>query len=233
MSTRSFRAQQPQILDRMRVIDRVRNTRLAHIQQMAPPESLVDKSATEQLASAMTNIITSGALDHVSREGTACHELSNSRLGFYGDPGLAQMVLDELKTRGLARESKDGVNGVSIPMHPAVRHLILVLLSQILRPKGTALGFDLSPATDRPQLIGALTERLSLPSIPSCGHGVSLDLATVGVDLSTVPRRRASRTSTESARSAPTRRSPPDRVHTPLDKTSSGAADKGGGGHDD
>ncbi len=53
----------------------------------------------------MTNIITSGALDHLSREGTAFYELSNSRLGFYGDPGLAQMVLDELKTRGLARES--------------------------------------------------------------------------------------------------------------------------------
>jgi hypothetical protein len=159
----------------------LREQGLLHILE---PETLVDKPATEQLASAMTNIITSGALDHLAREGTAFHELSYSRLGSYGDLGLARMILDELKARGLARESEDGV---SIPMHPAVRYLILVLLSQILRPKGTALGLDLSPATDRPQLIEALTEFLSLPSVPSAGHVVSLDLSTVGVDLSGVP----------------------------------------------
>ncbi len=147
------------------------------------PETLVDKPATEQLAAALTNIITSGSLDHLSKEGTAFHELSYSRLGSYGDLGLARTILDELKARGLARESEDGV---SIPMHPAVRYLILVLLSQILRPKGTALGLDLSPATDRPQLIEALTEFLSLPTLPSAGHVVSLDLTTVGVDLSAV-----------------------------------------------
>jgi hypothetical protein len=159
----------------------LRDQGLLHILE---PETLVDKSATEQLVSALTDIITSGSLDHLSREGTAFHELSFSRLGSHGDFGLAQMILDELKARGLARESKDGV---SIPMHPAVRYMILVLLSQILRPKGTALGLDLSPATDRPQLIGALTELLSLPNIPSAGHVVSLDLTTVGVDLSAVP----------------------------------------------
>jgi len=159
----------------------LREQGLLHILE---PETLVDKPATEQLASAMTNIITSGALDHLAREGTAFHELSYSRLGSYGDLGLARMILDELKARGLARESEDGV---SIPMHPAVRYLILVLLSQVLRPKGTALGLDLSPATDRPRLIEALTEFLSLPSVPSAGHVVSLDLSTVGVDLSGVP----------------------------------------------
>lgn len=37
-----------------------------------------------------------------------------------------------------------------------VGSLILVLLSQILRPHGEKLGADLSPATDRPQLVGAL-----------------------------------------------------------------------------
>ena len=94
------------------------------------------------------------------------------------------MILAELKARGLARESKDGV---SIPMHPAVRLMILVLLSQILRPKGAALGLDLSPATDRPELIDTLTELLALPNVPSAGHVVSLDLTTVGVDLSAIP----------------------------------------------
>ncbi len=132
----------------------------------------------------MTNVVTSGALDHLAKEGTAFHELSYSRLGSFGDPGLAKMILDELKARGLARDTEDGV---SIPMHPAVRYLVLVLLSQILRPKGSALGLDLSPATDRPQLVQALTELLSLPNLPSAGHVVALDLATVGVDLSAVP----------------------------------------------
>jgi hypothetical protein len=159
----------------------LRERGLLHILE---PETLVDKPATEQLATALTNIITSGVLDHLAKEGTAFHELSYSRLGSFGDLGLAEMILDELKARGLARDTADGV---SIPMHPAIRYLVLVLLSQILRPKGTALGLDLSPATDRPELIQALTELLSLPNLPSAGHVVALDLATVGVDLSAVP----------------------------------------------
>jgi len=158
----------------------LRERGLLHILE---PEKLVDKSATEQLASALTDIITSGSLDHLSKD-IAFHELSYSRLGFYGDLGLAQMILDELKGRGLARESKDGV---SIPMHPGVRFVILVLLSQILRPKGATLGLDLCPATDRPELVETLTELLALPNVPSAGRVVSLDLTTVGVDLSAIP----------------------------------------------
>jgi hypothetical protein len=129
----------------------LRELGLLHILE---PETLIDKPAIEQLASTMTEIITSGMLDGFAEEGTAFHELSYSRLGSYGDQGLAQMILEELKARGLARDSEDGV---SIPMHPAVRALVLVLLSQILRPKGPDLGLDLSPATDRPELVRALT----------------------------------------------------------------------------
>jgi hypothetical protein len=159
----------------------LRELGLLHILE---PETLIDKPATEDLASAMTEIITSGMLDGLATEGTAFLELSYSRLGMYGDEGLARMLLDELKARGLARDSEDGV---SIPMHPAVRSLILVLLSQILRPKGRGLGLDLSPTTDRPELVLALTELLSQPSAPSAGHVVASDLSTVGVDLGAVP----------------------------------------------
>ena len=176
----AYMKERPEQLDPI-MASPLRERGLLHILE---PETLVDKPATEQLATALTDIITSGALDHLAKEGTAFHELSYSRLGSVGDLGLARMILDELKGRGLARDSEDGV---SIPMHPAVRYLILVLLAQILRPKGTGLGLDLSPATDRPQLIQALTELLSLPTIPSAGHVVSLDLVTVGVDLSAVP----------------------------------------------
>lgn len=148
------------------------------------PETVVDKTATEKLATAMTDIITSGALDSLAREGSEFGELSYSRLGGYGDPALAEMIHAELKKRGLARDTRDGV---SIPMHPMVRSLILVLLAQILRPHGDRIGVELSPATDRPEIVDALKELLSLPTSPSAGHVVAADLKVVGVDLGSVP----------------------------------------------
>ncbi|HEY9286214.1 MAG TPA: hypothetical protein VIP46_22370 [Pyrinomonadaceae bacterium] len=147
-------------------------------------DQVVDKEATEQLATAMTNFITSGALDSFARESTAFHEISMSRMGYSGDHGLAEMLFEELASRGLARKSEDGV---SIPLHPAVRYLILVLLAQILRPKGQSMGLDLSPATDQFSIVRALTEFLDLPEVPSAGRVVAFDLQTVSVDLSRVP----------------------------------------------
>ena len=47
-------------------------------------------------------------------------------------------------------------------MHYMVRGLILVMLSQILRPHGATLGADLSPATDRPEFVTALHSLLSI-----------------------------------------------------------------------
>jgi predicted glycosyltransferase len=60
----------------------LRELGLLHILE---PETLIDKAATEQLTSAMTDIITSGMLDGLAEEGTAFHELSYSRLGSHGD----------------------------------------------------------------------------------------------------------------------------------------------------
>jgi hypothetical protein len=147
-------------------------------------DQVVDKAATEQLATALTNFITSGAFDSLARDGTAFHAISISRMGYYGDQGLAQMLFEELEARGLARKSQDGV---SIPLHPAIRYLILVLLAQILRPRGLSMGLDLSPTTDQPRIVRALTEFLELPTAASSGHVVALDLQTVSVDLSAVP----------------------------------------------
>ena len=70
------------------------------------PERAVDKSASATLASMMTDIITSGALDFLVKDSTAFHELSMSRLGYYGDERLADMIFKELKKRGLARRSR-------------------------------------------------------------------------------------------------------------------------------
>src|SRR5712692_4878066 len=143
------------------------------------PEKIVDKKATEKLSKSMVEIIKSGGLDRLDTN-TRFHEISFSRLGGYGDENLARQLFLDLKAKGLAKDSEDGV---SIPMHPMVRSLILVLLSQILRPYGEKLGAELSPATDRPDVIEALQELLSLPNAPSAPHVVALDLETVSVDL--------------------------------------------------
>jgi hypothetical protein len=149
------------------------------------PEEAIGKPATENLASILTDIIMSGALDALAKDdATEFHELSRSRLGYYGDEKLADMIFGELKKRGLARDTEDGV---SIPMHPLVRSLILTLLSQILRPYGATQKISLNPVTDRPRLVAALAEMLSLPAAPSHGQVVSFDLNAVGVDLGAVP----------------------------------------------
>src|ERR1700693_1285674 len=147
------------------------------------PEKIVDKKATEQLSKAMAGIIDSGALDKLPKD-LGFHEISYSRLGAYGDQQLAQELLAKLKAKGLAKDSEDGV---SIPMQPMARYLVLILLSQILRSHGRTLGAELSPATDRPDVVQALEDILSLPDSPSAAHIVSLDLETVSVDLRLVP----------------------------------------------
>ncbi len=148
------------------------------------PEKAVDKAATERLAITLTDIITSGALDYLAKEKTAFHELSMSRLGYYGDERLANMIFEELKKRNLARDTEDNV---SIPMHPMVRSLILVLLAQILRLYGATMKAELSPATDVPRLVEALSELLVSKPAPSSAAVVTFDLNAVSVDLGPVP----------------------------------------------
>ena len=154
------------------------------------PEETVGAAETARLCKALCDVIESGGIDHLVRarqggaEGSHFGSISMSRLGYYGDPELAEAIVQELKERGLARDSEDGV---SIPMDRSVRALILVLLAQIL--KGTVKDSRLCPVTDRWDLVYALEEVLSrrdAPS-PSVGDVVSFDLGVVGVDLGSVP----------------------------------------------
>jgi hypothetical protein len=143
----SYMKQRPEELDRPIVV----GLREKGLLEIIEPEKAVDATATAQLATAMTDIITSGILDDLAKERTAFHELSMSRLGAYGDEGLYRMIFEELKSRGLAEDSKDNV---SIPIHPKVRSFVLVLLSQILRPYGAVINANLSPATDMGASLG-------------------------------------------------------------------------------
>jgi hypothetical protein len=148
------------------------------------PEKVIDKAVTEKLVASATDILVTGALDKPSTTASEFHSLSYSRLGFYGDEGLARMLLEELEKRGLARRSEDGH---SIPMDPIARSMILVLLAQILRAHSPALRISLSPATDRPEVLGALRDLLKIPELPTAAQVVNFDLARVGVDVSGVP----------------------------------------------
>ncbi len=156
------------------------------------PEEAIDEETTKALVEALGEIITSGRLDHLTKGNnedirkSAFGSLSMSRLGFNGDTILADSIFQELKSRGLADDSEDGV---SIPMHATVRTLILVLLAQILRPKGEDMGMTLSPATDQARLVNALGEIISKPesSSSTVGDIVSFDMDKVGVDLGKIP----------------------------------------------
>ena len=169
-------------LDDQPIVESLREHGLFHVIR---PEEHVGEDETKKLAESLIEIIASGSLDHLNRD-TAFGSLSMSRLGYYGDRDLANFVLEELKERGLARDSEDGV---SIPMHATVRGLVLVLLSQVLRHRGESMGVTLSPATDKPRYVEALSETVSGvgASNPSVGDIVSFDMATVGVNLASVP----------------------------------------------
>jgi hypothetical protein len=132
----------------------------------------------------MGDLIKSGSLDHLMQDDTAFHSLSMSRLGYSGSRELAQQLFERLKSKGLAKESKDGS---SIPMHPWVRYLILVLLAQILRAPSAKKGIDLAPITDRQQIVTSLTEVLNIPISPSAGRVIEFNLQSVSADLSAVP----------------------------------------------
>lgn len=153
--------------------------------EIVEPEVAVDKAATEELACALEGVFASGALDKLKAgDGSDFASLSMSRLGFYGNESLANEIFNALKHRKLVRETEDGV---SLPMHPQVRSLVLVLLSQILRPYGEKIGATLCPATDVPELVGALGELLAAQPHASPGSVIEFDIAAVSVNLGPVP----------------------------------------------
>ena len=147
-------------------------------------DEVVDRDATQLMIKPLMELTSAGVFDDLAKEGTAFHSISMSRMGFHGYPELAEQLYEALRSRGLAAAS---IDGVSVPLHPQIRYLILVLLSQILRSKGAALGYELCPTTDMPKVVDALIELLDVPLNASTGHVVAFDLQTVSVDLSKIP----------------------------------------------
>lgn len=149
--------------------------------EILEPESVLDKKATKALADSILGIVASGALDGLAGQKTDFHHLSFSRIGYQADEELATKVYDALLRRGLAKPTEDRV---SIPIHPLVRSLILVLLAPLLRPAGRRMGLELNPVTDRPELQSAVLALLSLDTMPSAASVFASDAKTAAIDVS-------------------------------------------------
>ena len=155
------------------------------------PEEVIDEKATEALAEAFGEIISSGRLDHLTkRDGKNIRKadfeaLAKAKLGVHIDKKLANSIFQTLYSMGLACDFGDDV---SIGMDRTVLALVLVLLAHILKPKGEDMGITLSPATDQRKVINILGEILKPePAPPAVGDIVSFDMAKVGVDFGRVP----------------------------------------------
>lgn len=147
------------------------------------PESFVDQTMTEDLATALVHLITEGAFDSLDRS-KHFQELSQSRMGWNADVDLAAMLVEELVARDLARPSQDGL---SLPLHPEVRTTVLVLLAQLARAAGRRQGLDLHPTSPGTGQASSLIETLTRAELPSAGHVVALDLEAVTLDVARVP----------------------------------------------
>ena len=147
------------------------------------PKEWVDSEMTKQLAEIIVSMLAQGVFDVLPEERYFA-ELSRSRMGYGADVELADFLVEALKKKGLAKPSEDGV---SIPLHPTVRTMILVILGQLARSAGERRGVVLHPVTNSPEAAVDILEALSRPAMPSCDRVIKLDLEPVSLDLSSVP----------------------------------------------
>lgn len=147
------------------------------------PEAFVDGETATELTAVVEALIQEGAFDDLLKVGGYA-ELSMSRMGFGVLDTVARRIVDELSARGLAMPTQDGV---SIPMHPRIRSIYLVLLAQLARQAGVRSELDLHPVTNGRGATEAFEQLADLAPMPSRGQLVALDLEVVTVDLESVP----------------------------------------------
>ena len=151
--------------------------------QVLEPNEWVDAQMAEQLAEVMVELLINGAFDGLTSD-RSFQELSQSRIGYGADIGLAEMLVEELQSRDLARPSEDGL---SIPLHPVVRMTILVILGQLSRVAGVRRELVIHPVTNCQNAVSDLMRTLAREPMPSAGRTIALDLEPVSLDLSSIP----------------------------------------------
>ena len=151
--------------------------------QVLEPNDWIDEETAELLAEVIFELLTNGAFDDLPKD-VQFYELSQSRIGYGVQMGLAHMLVEGLQAKGLARPSEDGV---SIPLHPAVRTTILVILAQLSRAAGARKDLNVHPATNSAQAIRDLIQTLSRDPMPSADKVITLDVEPVSFDLTSIP----------------------------------------------
>ena len=151
--------------------------------QVLEPNEWVDAQMAEQLAEVMVELLINDAFDGLTSD-HPFQELSQSRIGYGADVGLAEMLVEELQSRDLARPSEDGL---SIPLHPVVRMTILVILGQLSRVAGVRRELVIHPVTNCQNAVSDLMRTLAREPLPSAGRMIALDLEPVSLDLSSIP----------------------------------------------
>ena len=147
------------------------------------PETFVDEEAGRQLFEVIAALIEGGAFDDLSNEERFA-ELSTTRMGSMISRDIFGDLRSQLEEKGLAKPTEDGV---SIPLHPAVRGVYLIVLAQLARDAGARQGLDLHPVTTGRGDARVFERFLELGPMPSRGHIAALDAEVVSIDLETVP----------------------------------------------
>lgn len=147
------------------------------------PNAWIDQAMAEKLATAVVDLLAVGAFEDLPKTEYFA-ELSQSRIGYGVDFSLASWLVEELRQKGLARPSEDGV---SIPLHPTVRTTILVILAQLARLRGPENKLIINPTTYNPNAVQDLLHLLARDQLPSASHVVAFDLEPVTLDLESVP----------------------------------------------
>ena len=151
--------------------------------EVLEPNNWVDEEMAKSLAATISGLLASGVFDDLPKE-VSFHELSQSRIGYGANIDLAESLVSELQAQGLARFSEDGV---SIPLHPAVRTTILVILAQLARSAGTKQNLSVHPATCDGRALRDLIDTLSRERMPSRDSVIAFDLEPVSFNMDSVP----------------------------------------------
>ena len=151
--------------------------------EVLEPNKWVDEEMAKSLAEAVSGLLVNGVFDDLPKE-VHFHELSRSRMGYGADVDLAESLVSELRAKGLAKPTEDGV---SIPLHPSVRTTILVILAQLARSAGNKQNLSVHPATYDGSALRDLIDTLSRERMPSRDSVIAFDLEPVSFNLDSVP----------------------------------------------
>ena len=151
--------------------------------EVLEPKMWIDEEMAKSLAEAISGLLASGVFDGVSID-VRFHELSQSRIGYGADVDLAESLVSELRAKGLAKPSEDGV---SIPLHPMVRTTILVILAQLARSAGNKQNLLVHPATNDGRALHDLIDTLTRERMPSRESVIAFDLEPVSFNMDSVP----------------------------------------------